>query len=209
MRSRKSIAFVLHMCKTLSVFAVFYVQVPTSSFRLIIIIRQTSAQFIFHLPWGVKPITELIIEQFPLHYDKEKRFFWDVTCYKQWHYIVSFIQGAQQTRLQVQTWVFHGLLFASLVPVFPLLNFFRVNTIFCLFIQNATQQSTRGASKKSLASAPARRPTVGTLWWAKLMFNISAKISPKFWGFDLFFSSAGYVTILCLYVIQFYGYWLI
>lgn len=76
---------------------------------------------------------------------------------------------------------------------FPLLNFFGVNTIFCLFIQNATPQSTRGVSKKSLASAPARRPTVGTLWWAKLMLNISAKTSTKFWGIDLFFVLFGWL----------------
>lgn len=34
-----------------------------------------AVSFIFHLGRGVKPITELVIEQFPLHYYKEKRFF--------------------------------------------------------------------------------------------------------------------------------------
>lgn len=52
-------------------------------------------------------------------------------------------------------------------PVGRLVELLR-GKICCLFTQNATRQSTSGASKKSLASAPDRRPTVATPWWAKV-----------------------------------------
>lgn len=57
-----------------------------------------------------------------------------------------------------------------MLPAHRLVAFFQVE-IFVLFTQNAMRQSTRGASKKSLASALDLRPTVVTLWWAELMFE--------------------------------------
>lgn len=47
------------------------------------------------------------------------------------------------------------------------------------FPQNATQQSTRDASKKSLADAPEQQRTAETQWWAKFMLSsMNVKVTP-------------------------------
>lgn len=87
------------------------------------------------------------------------------TVTAQMSFSLTGVSTSKATSADVSASLIH--LFASFSPLVEILQ----GETFCLFPQNATQQFTSGASKKSLASAPGRRPTVATLWWAKLMFQ--------------------------------------
>lgn len=71
------------------------------------------------------------------------------------------------------------------------------HNIWFHFIQNAMQQFTRNASKRSSAGAPEQRPTVEKPWWEKLMFpNIQDKAHLRSESFVTFVSSCSIFTFV-------------
>lgn len=109
---------------------------------------------------GVKPFIKFITEKFTLYFFERKYFchLFKITVTAQMSFSLTGVSTSKATSADVSASLIH--LFASFSPLVEILQ----GEIFCLFPQNATQQFTSGASKKSLASAPGRRPTVATLW---------------------------------------------